>query len=89
MVTSLVRADEAFTNDELVAWLRRRLEDAVLDVVDEFETLTVVITTGAWVEAQSDKVREAVRARLVADVFGEDDGPVTLPFRALLVSTDA
>ena len=51
MVTSLVRADEAFSNDELVAWLRRRLEDAVLDVIDEFETLTVVVTPEVWVEA--------------------------------------
>ena len=51
MVTSLVRAHEAFSNDELVEWLRRRLGDEVLDVVDEFETLTVVVTSDAWVEA--------------------------------------
>ncbi len=51
MVTSLVRADEAFSNEELVEWLRRRLGDAITDVVDEFETLTVVVTTDAWVEA--------------------------------------
>ena len=51
MVNALVRADEAFGNEELVTWLRRRLEDAVLDVVDEFETLTVVVTPEVWVEA--------------------------------------
>ena len=49
MVTSLVRADEAFSNDELVEWLRRRLGDAIVDVVDEFETLTVVVTPEVWV----------------------------------------
>jgi NADH-quinone oxidoreductase subunit C len=73
MVTSLVRAEEAFTNDELVAWLRRRLEDAVLDVVDEFETLTVVITTGAWVEAHRTLKEESRLAFTMFDsLFGVD-----------------
>ena len=51
MVTSLVRAEEAFSNDELVEWLRRRLGDELLDVVDEFETLTVVVSPAGWVDA--------------------------------------
>jgi hypothetical protein len=67
-----------------------------LDVATEFTDpedlwqpfLGGVGPAGAWVEAQSDDVLDAVRARLVADVFGQDDGPVTPPFRALLVSTD-
>lgn len=78
MVTSLVRADEAFSNDELVAWLRRRLEDDVLDVIDEFETLTVVVTTDAWVQAHQICKEESRLAFGMFDcLFGvdaQDDG---------------
>jgi NADH-quinone oxidoreductase subunit C len=73
MVTSLVRADEAFSNDELVAWLRRRLEDDVLEVVDEFETLTVVVTPDAWVEAHRiAKEDDRLAFQMFDSLFGVD-----------------
>lgn len=51
MVTSLVRVDDAFTDDEIVEWLRRRVGAGMVDVVDEFETLTIRLTTDVWQEA--------------------------------------
>ena len=89
MVTSLVRADEAFTNDELVAWLRRRLEDDVLDVIDEFETLTVVVTTDGWVEAHQICKEEPRLAFGMFDcLFGVDAGDEGFDVVSVLYSVE-
>jgi NADH-quinone oxidoreductase subunit C len=73
MVTSLVRADEAFSNDELVEWLRRRLGDDILDVIDEFETLTVVVAPDAWVEAHRiAKEDDRLAFAMFDSLFGVD-----------------
>ena len=78
MVTSLVRADEAFSNDELVEWLRRRLGDGITDVVDEFETLTVVVTPDVWVDAHRiAKEDDRLAFGMFDSLFGvdaEEDG---------------
>ncbi len=89
MVTSLVRADEAFSNDELVAWLRRRLEDDVLDVIDEFETLTVVVTTDVWAEAHQICKEEPRLAFGMFDcLFGVDAGDDGFDVVSILYSVE-
>ncbi len=51
MVTSLVRRADALSNDELVAWLRKRVGDGIVEVVDLHETLTVTLTNAVWNES--------------------------------------
>ncbi len=42
---------------------------------------------GQWVTSQPPTVQQAVRDRFVADVFDGVTGPITLPFRTLVVRT--
>lgn len=56
------------------------------DLWDPF--LTGVGPAGSWTVTQDPATQAAVRDRFLADVFAGGPGPVTLPFRALVVTTD-
>jgi NADH-quinone oxidoreductase subunit C len=89
MVTSLARREEAFEPDELVAWLRRRVGEALLDVVDEAETRTFVLTTDVWVEAARALKEEQRLAFTMFDcLFGVDAGADGFDVIAILYSVE-
>lgn len=89
MVTSLVRRDDAFTDEEIVAWLRRRIGDGLLDVVDEFETLTIVLDTAVWVEAARLLKEEPRLAFTMFDcLFGVDQREDGFDVVAILYSVE-
>ena len=50
MVTALSRRDEGFTTEELIGFLRRRLDEHVLDVSEEYATLTFHLDAEGYVE---------------------------------------
>jgi NADH:ubiquinone oxidoreductase subunit C len=89
MVTSLVRSEDAFTNEEIVEWLRRRLGDGVVDVVDEFETFTIVLTTDVWQDAARTLKEEPRLAFTMFDsLFGVDAGEEGIDVVAVLYSVE-
>jgi NADH:ubiquinone oxidoreductase subunit C len=51
MVTALSRRDDRFTTDEIVAFLRRRIGEHLLDVTEEYETLTIHVDAEGYAEA--------------------------------------
>ncbi len=51
MVTSLSRADVALTGEEIVAFLRRRVGDHLLEVTTDYETLTLYVDAEGYVES--------------------------------------
>ncbi len=89
MVTSLVRAADALSNDELVAWLRKRLGDGVVAVVDEFHTLTVELTNGVWNQATRLLKEEPRLAFTMFDcLYGVDAREDGFDVQAILYSVE-
>lgn len=89
MATALTRRDEAFDRDEIVAWVRRRVESALLDVVDEFATLTLVLDHDGYVAAARLLKEEPRLAFTMMDcVFGVDAGDDGFDVIAILYSVE-
>jgi len=89
MVTALARRDESFTGDELVAWLRRRVGEDLLEVVDENETTTLVLTGERWAEsARLLKEEPRLAFTMFDSLFGVDAGDEGFDVVAILYSVE-
>jgi NADH:ubiquinone oxidoreductase subunit C len=89
MVTSLVRRADALSNDELVAWLRKRVGDGIVEVVDLYDTLTVTLTGAVWNESVRLLKEEPRLAFTMFDsLFGVDAREDGFDVQAILYSVE-
>jgi NADH-quinone oxidoreductase subunit C len=73
MVTALSRKAEAFTPDEVVDFVRRRVGDQLLEVTDEYETLTLHLDAeGYAAAARILKEEDRLAFTMFDSLFGID-----------------